>query len=1160
MPNPIGYSEFFDFSDRDIVSQAIADMKELQKTYQSFLKKVTGTQIAEFAAQMEKLAQQINGVAAASQQLNVTNQAGQKSLAENLQLVQQLREENKRLKAAKEGAAKAETAVADSVNGLNQKLKQQVAEYNALSKAGDAVKMGNLAKDIAKTRTEINALNAATKSTVTQFQHAKGSYAELDAQTKKLVADLKQLQGGMNGNSREAKAMQKEIFANTQKLKDFDAKLNQNFRNVGNYKSALGGLNNVLGAMGLATVTLAAVMAGLNNIVNTSAQFQALEASIRAVTSSEAEFGDTMQFLEVLADKYGQSIDVLGSSYKGLAAAAKGTSLEGAQTKRIFESVVQAGTALKLSSDKIDGALLAVQQMMSKGTVSAEELRGQLGERLPGAFGLFAKAAGVSEKELGKMMQKGEIIATDVLPKFAKILSETYSDKAIENAHALGNETNRLSNAWEYFTKAFDNTTSLGRAYGAFKGFLGDSLNAITVFLNDPSIKALKGIFNGENAQIAQNQQKADQRLQEFAIAAPDQRKALLAEQDSRRRSSADVAQSVGSFTISARKKAAKDYEEANALYLKMIQKEAELQDQERINAERAKLEGNKNDDDANKKHLKELEKARKAQDQLLQDSARYQIALKELEFSKSAKTASDEEHLENERLRILEESYSGRLKLYKKDSREYYDILTEKANAETAYNDKIIQIRDKGIQEREKQELKHLENLSAFRADNYDAEVIYEKARLAIVTKTFEDRLKLYRTDSDEYKALMLDKAAAEEASAERIRQIDADRQAGRDTLRTAKTNADTSHFNNVQKLKVARGEITPEEAESEGRKSQLRTLDLDIDRYQSQLDMKAEGDKDYDTLHAKLIDAQAERERLATEDQIIREEEAAKKRQDLLQAVFDFATQTAGAAFEINRDINAQKQEDLEHQKDEEIKLAGNNAAAKQKIEENYQKKILVLKRKQAIADKLQALFDIGISTAVGVMKTTAELGLPAAAPFIALTIATGAVQAAAVLAKPLPKYYKGRKGGRAELAEVNEQGFELIEDKAGNMRVERAGKPGVAFLNEGDTVHTHTQTKQIFRDIIEREDTRAFSRSLEQGTGVMRQHEAGKEALLLAALKAGAISERALSGAFGAAIGKLPIQHTTFDENGVQTFFTTQQRRGERLKKRNSMFGNG
>ena len=66
-----------------------------------------------------------------------------------------------------------------------------------------------------------------------------------------------------------------------------------------------------------------------------------------------------------------------------------------------------------LSVENQERAFLALNQMMSKGTVQAEELRGQLGEALPGAFGIMAKAVGVTEKELQNMMKAGEVLADE---------------------------------------------------------------------------------------------------------------------------------------------------------------------------------------------------------------------------------------------------------------------------------------------------------------------------------------------------------------------------------------------------------------------------------------------------------------------------------------------------------------------------------------------------------------------------------------------------------------------------------------------------------------------------------------------------------------------------------------------------------------------------
>lgn len=88
------------------------------------------------------------------------------------------------------------------------------------------------------------------------------------------------------------------------------------------------------------------------------------------------------------------------------------------------------------------------------------------------------------------------------------------------------------------------------------------------------------------------------------------------------------------------------------------------------------------------------------------------------------------------------------------------------------------------------------------------------------------------------------------------------------------------------------------------------------------------------------------------------------------------------------------------------EQERLTRQRVAAEKKAE----KEIIEIKKKQDLANRAAALFNIGINTAVAVTKTTAELGAILAAPLIPLIIAQGAIQAAAVLAAPLPKYKKG------------------------------------------------------------------------------------------------------------------------------------------------------
>lgn len=114
---------------------------------------------------------------------------------------------------------------------------------------------------------------------------------------------------------------------------------------------------------------------------------------------------------------------------------------------KTFDAVSEAITSFKLSGEDAKGVYLALGQMASKGTVSAEELRGQIGERIPGAFSLAAKAMGVTEAALGDMMQKGELAANVFLPKFATELHKTFGVEAINSSDSAQANFNRLTNA-----------------------------------------------------------------------------------------------------------------------------------------------------------------------------------------------------------------------------------------------------------------------------------------------------------------------------------------------------------------------------------------------------------------------------------------------------------------------------------------------------------------------------------------------------------------------------------------------------------------------------------------------------------------------------------------------------------------------------------------
>ncbi len=95
----------------------------------------------------------------------------------------------------------------------------------------------------------------------------------------------------------------------------------------------------------------------------------------------------------------------------------------------VFKNVTAAIKATGGGAEEVQGSLLAMSQIFSKGKVSAEELQGQLGERLPGAVTLFAEATGRSLPQLQKDLEQGVVGLNDVM-KFVVALGERYTATA----------------------------------------------------------------------------------------------------------------------------------------------------------------------------------------------------------------------------------------------------------------------------------------------------------------------------------------------------------------------------------------------------------------------------------------------------------------------------------------------------------------------------------------------------------------------------------------------------------------------------------------------------------------------------------------------------------------------------------------------------------
>ncbi|HAO1325731.1 TPA: tape measure protein [Escherichia coli] len=154
------------------------------------------------------------------------------------------------------------------------------------------------------------------------------------------------------------------------------------------------------------------------------------------------------EFVKNLANNTGvDQIETLSSFAKFSAGAGD---MNADQKESLFSNVIGTSRLMGLSTDEINGILKAFEQMASKGKIQAEELRGQLGDRMAGAFQLFARSLGMTTEELDKAMKDGKVLSKDVLPKVSAEMGRVI-DKAggwEKIINSTQTQLGRLSNSW----------------------------------------------------------------------------------------------------------------------------------------------------------------------------------------------------------------------------------------------------------------------------------------------------------------------------------------------------------------------------------------------------------------------------------------------------------------------------------------------------------------------------------------------------------------------------------------------------------------------------------------------------------------------------------------------------------------------------------------
>ena len=506
------------------LDKTLRALEESKRALEEFgaVSKKQGRTTAELRAEQEKLNAALAKLKGAS-----AGVAGLKSLqAETERVEQKFREAKDELKRLlteqASGSAKTEAAARKqeaAIERQRQAVKNLSAEYKQLATAV-ASAPNNLdrrvaARELSLSRAsedvgaQISGRGAALASRQQALEEARKVNAgskfnvlvQKEVELRKQSAQLIRQQAA---ETERAAAAEKRVTAEAQKgvaarrqAATEQAKLNKN-EEFKVQRTALDYTQRLRGqVLSLATqyAGLFTVIDQVNKALDEQRQMTAIQGRLGVAfdTTDSDKLGAELNFVRETADRLKIDFLQLADSYSKFSAAAKLAGVSSEETRAVFTSLSESLKGVGANTQQVERIFTAVEQIYSKTIVSTEELKGQLGESLPGAYEAFARASKRSTAQLTEDLQKGKVSATE----FANFISQY----AAKSAKGLGLQLDSLDSAMI----DFGNTTRdlRGEFSKGLEGGLKDAIVELTAAMKDPATKeAIRAIGEAIGATI----------------------------------------------------------------------------------------------------------------------------------------------------------------------------------------------------------------------------------------------------------------------------------------------------------------------------------------------------------------------------------------------------------------------------------------------------------------------------------------------------------------------------------------------------------------------------------------------------------------------------------------------------------------------------------
>lgn len=312
---------------------------------------------------------------------------------------------------------------------------QQVAEYQRLIQT-----MNRMGAEYAQSRVALDRMDAELRQAGVQTNNLAQSQQRLIRSARASTNALNQLNAAIQNNIREQR------------------NLNGRFgRGINASRTSLDFFQRLRGqvlALTSAYIGLYGAIELFNKVIQAGKDGYQLKLYTEILADPESAWGKETtasgmeKYFRDTADRMGLRLqDVINDGGKFFMAS-RDTGIKMNQAQFIFEQFSGLGSVMGVDKETQAGIMKALTQMFAKNKVQAEELRGQLGDRMPQAVSLFTKALGVTSAEFEKMLEDGKV-TSDVIFQAGQQIEKTYGKQMQKAFSTLTSEQNRLSNSFQ---------------------------------------------------------------------------------------------------------------------------------------------------------------------------------------------------------------------------------------------------------------------------------------------------------------------------------------------------------------------------------------------------------------------------------------------------------------------------------------------------------------------------------------------------------------------------------------------------------------------------------------------------------------------------------------------------------------------------------------